>query len=92
MKIEVDKKLWEIKRNQFNPRELGGKRDAELERIVRKLLEAECIRRSRSSFYSFAQVSDDRSSGYTIWPVQYGRGEIEPGVVRLGVRIPSPPT
>jgi len=54
LKIEVDKKLWEIKKNQFNPRELGGKRDAELERIVRKLLEAECIRRSRSSFYSFA--------------------------------------
>ena len=44
LKIKVDRKVWEVKRNQFEPRTSGVKRDAELERQVRQLLEARCVR------------------------------------------------
>ena len=46
--------MWEVRRNQFGPRTSGSKRDAELERQVRQLLEAKCIRESLASYYSFA--------------------------------------
>jgi hypothetical protein len=54
LKIKVDRKVWEVRRNQFGPRSLGVKRDAELERQVRQLLEARCVKESIASFYSFA--------------------------------------
>jgi hypothetical protein len=54
LKIQVDRKVWEVRKNQFGPRSSGVKRDAELERQIRQLLEAKCIRESIASFYSFA--------------------------------------
>ena len=54
LKIKVDRKVWEVRKNQFGPRSSGAKRDAELERQVRQLLEARCIKMSLASFYSFA--------------------------------------
>ena len=54
LKIKVDRKIWEVRKNQFGPRTSGVKRDAELERQVRQLLEAKCVKESMASFYSFA--------------------------------------
>jgi hypothetical protein len=43
LNIKVDRTIWEIRKNQFGPRSSGAKRDAELERQIRQLLEAKCI-------------------------------------------------